>query len=467
MLIPSESTQPLYLAFSVLETLLLPAVADCVEAVKLFATIEQVNIISRLLQLLGPSNASDTTRVEFQACLYDPRAYSWRILKEENSYEAVFLRPILLRVLALSISADHAYRKYDTPETTVPPLPCTPVPPSKSPCEEPALIVCKYSTDTVFAILSSHTLFKALSSHLVAVPVPNMEVYSPEKAILQSPLRLEESVLVAALEYVTAIGSTGVIGLAAALEAIAEAGFKTTQTSTNVYSLSSLQQYMESVGPTGIQRDGGYTWVRPKVFDDVFSAQDTGVISAISDVATKPILWPFITLSSSIISILADPKSTRPSAELAVEAMIKLSKYDIQHAHSQPVLGDILSAVFLSIGGGVALTGLLGRFGNVSVDFSDTVTSYAKYLFQRGVERQTFWHEWNVAHKEVVVLDPKTGKPIHKKDDKKVKETKTEKKVDPKAIPPVVIVPEIHWNIESTDEHPDPNHGPSEVLIEA
>ena len=62
---------------------------------------------------------------------------------------------------------------------------------------------------------------------------------------------------------------------------------------------------------------------------------------------------------------------------------------------------------------------------------------------------------------------PKTGKPIHKKDDKKVKETKTEKKVDPKAIPPVVIVPEIHWNIESTDEHPDPNHGPSEVFIEA
>ena len=45
------------------------------------------------------------------------------------------------------------------------------------------------------------------------------------------------------------------------------------------------------------------------------------------------------------------------------------------------------------------------------------------------------------------------------------KETKVDKKVDPKAIPPIIIVPEIQWNLESLDEFPDPNHGPTAVEI--
>ena len=68
---------------------------------------------------------------EFQAKLFDPRSYSWRVKESESESESVFVRPILLRTLSLSAAADAAYRQYESPDALVPPLPCTPVPLSK------------------------------------------------------------------------------------------------------------------------------------------------------------------------------------------------------------------------------------------------------------------------------------------------------------------------------------------------
>lgn len=154
----------------------MPAVADCVETVKTFATEEHVKIISTLLELLGPTHAtalptqrlptayisisfsknsgnplcmyvlqlslynyssfillliSNRIIAEFQAKLFDPRSYSWRVKESESVSESVFVRPILLRTLSLSAAADAAYRQYESPDAVVPPLPCTPVPVSK------------------------------------------------------------------------------------------------------------------------------------------------------------------------------------------------------------------------------------------------------------------------------------------------------------------------------------------------
>jgi hypothetical protein len=50
-----------------METMLLPAVADCIEVVKTFATEEHVKIISNLLELLGPANAT-TQRLLTLSC---------------------------------------------------------------------------------------------------------------------------------------------------------------------------------------------------------------------------------------------------------------------------------------------------------------------------------------------------------------------------------------------------------------
>lgn len=71
--------------------------------------------------------------------------------------------------------------------------------------------MCKFSSDAVFAILSKHSLYKELSSNLMVVPIPNMAEYSVAAAVDGSDVskddqRLEESVLIAALEYVVAVG---------------------------------------------------------------------------------------------------------------------------------------------------------------------------------------------------------------------------------------------------------------------
>jgi len=468
VLISSEYTESLYFAYCIVEAILTHSEADCKETVKTFATPEQVKVISSLLQVLGPCGSHSLT--EFQVTLYDPRVYSWRPQSDENTVEKVFLRPIMLKILALLAAADSVYRQLEIPDSAVPPLPCTAIPLSKSPCEEASLYVCKYCTDSVYAILSTHCEFSNVLSNIVAIPV------SVFKTDNQTSSRLEETVLIAALEYASAVAKCGPIGIAATLEAIAESGFKMLHSdeissTTSVYAMKNFYSFLNSESSTsdGIQNvPENFTWSRPKFFDDFFDTTKVDhLMTATTEVGRHPILWPFISICGSIIAIFTDPKSTQISSQLAVEVLINTTKYSMQHTHSQPVLYDIMSAVFLSLGGGVALTGLMGRFGNISETFSYVLEAHMEYLLNRGVDRAKFWHEWNVAHKEEIILDPKTGKPILKKEDKKAKETKPDKKVDPKAIPPVVIVPEVHLNIESNDQYPDPNHGPNEVKIGA
>ena len=46
----------------------------------------------------------------------------------------------------------------------------------------------------------------------------------------------------------------------------------------------------------------------------------------------------------------------------------------------------------------------MGRYGNLTAEFSADVHHYAEFLFSRGHERESFWLEWNESHKEPVVL---------------------------------------------------------------
>ena len=63
----------------------------------------------------------------------------------------------------------------------------------------------------MFAILSKHSLYKELSANLTVAPIPNMAAYSAATLddgsdVSKDGQRLEESVLIAALEYVVAVG---------------------------------------------------------------------------------------------------------------------------------------------------------------------------------------------------------------------------------------------------------------------
>ena len=137
--------------------------------------------------------------------------------------------------------------------------------------------------------------------------------------------------------------------MAAALEAIADTGFKSINnvaTPAKAYGMKALSLYLKSIaGDDSSSRFENLIWTRPKLFDEVFPSTTETQFSSVVEVVNQPILWPFITISGGLISIFADPKSTVQSTELAVSAIMKLTNFGIQNSHSQPLLYDVLSAV--------------------------------------------------------------------------------------------------------------------------
>ena len=448
LLIPN-TTEAFYYMSVIVEILL---ASSSVENNNVFGTIDRVKTLVSLLKLLGPCSnnvKSDSTGLkEFQVILYDPRLYTWRSDEAESVSDIIYLRPILIDILSLIASADFKSRKFegDLPAETLKPLPV-----SKSHCEEASLTVCKYASDIVYAILSNQTKLTTCGDNIVAVPAPD-------------EYKLPVSVLHASLRLVRAISSCGPIGLAASVDAIADSGFKESThqqvdrfDSKNIYSMKLLDWFIHITIGQDINATMPTGWKRPLFFDEVYKSND--FLTTLQSIGTASSLWPFIVISSSLIPLISDPSNSKESSFLAIEAIKSLVQFVHQSHHSQPVLSDILATTFISLGGGVALTGIIGRFGNIADENREYVKTFISYLLQRGKCRKEFWHKWAEDHKEVVVLDPKTGKPIPKKEDKKAAPAKVEKK-DPKAVPPVQIIPEIVWHLESTEAVPDPNHGP-------
>lgn len=483
ILIPTVS-ETFFLALSIMELFLL----STPETVNEFTTPERVEVLADLIRALGPvgnpnstpSACGVTSKVtEFEAVLHDPRRHDWSLQNPLTYSDVVVVRPLILDVLALTAGAGPKYRTYEGP---LPAPPCEPVPASTSPCEEASLITCKLAADACCAVLLSQSEFcwaNTRGQSLLSVkPMPSCALLA--------------AVQDAALSLLRNIANCGARGVAGAVGVISSAGFAfIARPGDNISlddlskvnmndavksvisarcSMSNLASTLARVVVDSPANDGqapslqqlvpaGYAWKRPQFFDEVFPGQD--IPTSEESILSNQQLWPFVVFSAAFIGTLANPATSRAASALTLDALSAAVRLQVLEDHSQPVVADAVAATFLALGGGVGIAGLLGRFGNVAADMKPAGEQLAYYLFNRGHRREAFWKDWELSHREEVLIDPKTGKPIAKKDDKKAKEAKpADKKKDPKAVEIVPAVAEVELNVESTEAFPDPNHGP-------
>ncbi|RYH28387.1 hypothetical protein EON65_12365 [archaeon] len=434
----------LYLASSVLERFL-PRSAD---NIKVFVNKERIEIYSRVLVRSGPCN----DRVDVPECtisMVDLRDYDWDLVPKSESVLGYnnLLRPLVLDVFSILAQADQRYREYDN-TVSFPLESCIPLPKSTCSCEDCSLLSIKTVADVVARIMLLPTQFSVYNETQIQVNL--------------APANVDLNVRNAALRLLVSIGQSNSIGMMACIEGLASKGFGPTWHDSSAINLGQLLvDYSSSMGQTFDL--GVVPWQRPQFFSDILPKSGVFVTSPGALIENSVIL-PFVLLVSTLLTVLIDPLSTPESCLLA---LIGLKKFSSCSAHfssaNQPVLYDAFCTVFLALGGAVSLASILGRYGQIDTKSKAEYVDLLTYLTSRGTVREKYWYDWMVAHKEEVVLDPKTGKPIVKKDDKK-RDAKDTKKVDPKAPPTIPsLISDIVLNVESTEEIPDPNRGPNKL----
>jgi ankyrin repeat protein len=432
--------ESLYHAFIVLE----PLMNLSAENVNLFSSRDRFTVLSQILYNSGATGNGNKIQ-ELSVSLFDSRNFSWLVNEEEKITDNVLLRTLLFDVLNIIACADSTYRVY---AEDFPPEACKELSPSQSPCMEASMSVCKICSDVCVATIQSETSFKVSMDNIVACP--------------SAISLLDESVLNSALGLLKSIGTGGARGHFGLLESIAESGFNIE--SEAVTAMSGLKQYL--AGITSVESSAlteTFTWKRPEFLNDIIT--DDGLLTTTESMIQNPALWPYIVVCSSILGVLSNPKSSEKTASLSFSVMENLCKISQLPDFIQPVVADLFSMTFLSLGGIISLTGALGRFGTLKNDSNENGIIFAKYLISRGSVREKFWAKWASDHKVEVQIDPKTGKPIVAKggkDDKKKDAKKDDKKKDKNAaavLPPIVTDVELQFEPDADNE--DPNHGPN------
>jgi hypothetical protein len=415
-----------------------------VDHIKTFAEKPRLEMLSKLLDIYGPV-AHKLSVSELQIQLNDPRDYDWFLfIRPSIIPEQQLLRPLIIDNLRQVISSDQKYRVF---EGTIPAEPGKPLPASSCPCEEMVLNSVKICSDGILKILLQSVDWISDSTQNIL------------KLSVSRQSALNQLVRDSSLQYLEAVGKCGPIGVAALLESVSSSSFNES------YENSSLGELIKVVSPPEENSFNPATVVfkRPLFFDEVFSpsTDSKSLRFAKIDILQKnPNLWPFCSIAAAILSVMMDPLSHSKSAKLSIDAAKSLMLVPHFQLMSQPVLIDILVATFLNLGGGFALISSLGSFGHIHQSEKEAFTEFASYVFSRGQNREAFWTDYYEKNKEPVQIDPKTGKPIPKKEDKNAKKEKEVKK-DPKAPIVIPVVAEIVYNYESTEEFNDPNHGPT------
>lgn len=421
------------------------------ENINAFSTVEICKVMGQLLYISGPTSSARET-IEIEVNLYDLRSYEWsfsQTLNASAAFDVVNIRPIILDLIALVAAADNQYRNF---EGVLPVEPGKPLPVTTSRCNQAAMSVCRYCSDAAFSILLACTNYiTAPGGEYLAIEIP-------------TTINLQQNVLDASLRSICAIASCGVVGLYGVLESIAEVGYESHGAdggnSICKPAMNNLLSYFESTRIGVEDIFGKFVWTRSSHFDSLI----TTVPSEISNLLSKKIIWPYFTVCSAILGVLADFRLHSDSIALALRAMQLMTKSNLFSDVAQPVVMDIFSAAYLSLGALPKLIGCFGKFGSLSEDLKISEIHFLNYIVDRGHVRQVFWDEWAETHKEIIAIDPKTGKPIPPPKDKAkaAKEKPEVKKKDPKAVveaPP--IIEEASYNIEPDDTNPDPNHGPN------
>lgn len=403
-------------------TAVLEVFLSTAENIKIFAVKERLEVVAKALAFYGPTAKGIVE--ERSVTMLDPRHFEWT-LTASPSTESHLVRPVLIDLLSGLASADGRLRVYEGP---LPVEPCTALPKSTCPVEDCSLLTISVISDVCIGALLLPAVFLntdgKLQCQLAEEPGLHVEVRD------------------ALLQLVSSIGSSHTVGLFACLEALGAAVVADSAQSA----AGSLPLDSSAVTP----------WQRPQFFSDAFPEGSSAW-------ATSSTLWPFLSVCGALMTVLADPRSSQQSLNFAIRALHAWTATAHFQAADHPVVWDVFTASFLLIGGGIALVGLLGRFGQLDDINKNEQIALLHRLLERGTLREKFWQEYMISHREEVILDPKTGKPI-KKEVKKEKEAKK----DPKAAVPVPsVVAEVAYNIESTEAFPDPNRGPSQSTWKA
>jgi ankyrin repeat protein len=480
-----------YYALIILEK----ALHNSFDAINNFATKARMASLAQILYKCGATcNRLDDTCtdpksvpsdiLEHEITLHDPRCYAWYTPGIDAAPDRVFLRPLLFDIVGIIACAEGKYRISDmegavTGGSSLP---------SSSPCKEAALIATRICADAVIA-----TLFFKSKYHLQPSAQESNERYHVTSKANPSPEScLPLCVLDAALGALLNMTSMGPLGIYAMLESVVDTGVQGAESSiegSNNSAMQHLKRFLlslmsdsgalgDEVSDTPLEdlrasMSGMNRWTRSQYFDQLFSG--TTFSTAPLTVIRSPVMWPYLAVTASLIGLISSDIAAS-SVTLAVKLVMTLCRTDQCADASQPVVTDSFCAFFLSMGGGLALAGAMGRFGSLRLtsentsefaDFHENVKLFLRFLTGRGRVRGAHWllqvptpgnpsdlksqkaanllKDAKAKEKEKMLKEQKKGKSLIKSED-------------------CSIVEDVMWNTESDGSHPDPNRGPTRAF---
>ena len=453
-LIPS-TREALYYLLAIVELLL----KDSSKNINTFTTATRVTALATILYRCGPAAKVDVD--ELIVSLYDPRNYAWSVTAENNSMnekyvDKVILRTVVVDILCTIAKADSQFKSCseELPSSTV----GKPLPSFESPCAEASLLVCKIAGDACCSVLTYESQYTVYTDYIVTHP---------------SNKKLHEEVLIAILHLMKAIGSCGISGVCSIIESIAAADDiidENNNTPTIFPSMRYLKLFLSS--NDSIRSIDGFdanivtgkysSWNRPKHFEDILN--ETAPTSIINLYHSRN-LWPIIALCNSVVSVIASPRSTSNASSLAISALLELSHMKELPKHSQAVISDTICAVIISLGGIIAISGAVGRFGPVQNDEGrNTGVSLIEYICSRGSLRESFWteqHELAKSAQEEASNAAAAAAPAAKGKDAKVDPKTAKGAVSAPTSNSLSILEMLNYLPEDPSQFVDPNHGPS------
>ncbi len=394
--------------------LLLPLSAENINE---FCADAEWETLIQILYRCGPCVSQATEQEEMDIPIYDPRSFSWYSTPDESEFTTLTARSLLLDVITIVAESASKYRTF---EEDVPPAQGSQLPVCDSPCQENAIVVCKAFADASVSILLMESKFVLESSNAVGI-VPAQK----ERAV-------EDVVVNSALSFITAAAKGGYIGMNSLLEGVATKAFVAKEEYNAVQtSMNSLQKYLEYVvavelnsstvitadalkekveveeegegdGEAEIEGErekaeemyddiyGEYEWTASTTFDVIFK-DDTSVLLNKKDVIKSKTLWPYITLCGALVGLLKQPSMGVTTSSLCIQALEAVTKDSQFSDFIQPSVNDVCAVCILALGGGVALSSNIGRFGQIPNDKSGPGLDLLTYLIHRASSRSDAW----------------------------------------------------------------------------
>ena len=359
-------------------------------------TEENIRQLSDIIFACGPTCHDDTIK-EKVIYLYDPRQSVIRgvpLGPQPAVGEQKLLRPLILNVLANLSEQDMKLQreqgKGGSDATS-------------------ALAVSKLCADACVATLSVDVVH---SVHEIehTICVQSIQLDSSKNIV---GTRLDTDVLNSSIRCLHSMATCGSSGILTVLSALASpdahgaaSKFKNslgeaTYNEVNIDN-SSASAFVEGEGedeqssspPVSVRElwesSNQEKWEPPSKFSDIIVGNGNVLPNTVVSLAQRPVVWPFISLLSPLVHILGNPQYSTTSADLAANAIISFCCQTLHHVDAenndtqQDMLFDICDAVFVGLGGTVALLSAASLFGKMSEKVRINACIFANFLAGRG-----------------------------------------------------------------------------------